>query len=166
MTLIVEDGTGLETAESYVSTTEADTYFENLSNLTWVGTTAVKESALRKATTYLDTTYSWIGIIYTTEQALGWPRTGVYDKEGRDIKESVPTLIKQAAYELALASLSEELVQNTSSSNYVKKEKVGELEVEYRTDAPTDRMYKFTDRLLSGLYIAKQGSMSVGVYRA
>lgn len=166
MTLTVEDGTGLENAESYASVAEANTYFTNLSNASWTGTDAVKEAALRKATQYLDSTYNWAGIIYSTTQSLGWPRTNIYDKEGRDLKESVPTKIKNATFELALASLSDDLVAIQSNEKYIKREKVGELEVEYRDNAPTDRQYKYVDRILDGLYSKKLGSSNVGVIRA
>lgn len=166
MTLTVEDGTGITDAESYVSVAETDTYFTNLSNANWTGTDAVKEAALRKATEFLDATYTWKGTIYSKEQSLGWPRTGVYDQEGRDLKESVPLSLKRATFELALASLSADLVTIQNNSNYVKREKVGELEVEYRNNAPVDRQYKYVDRLLDGLYSKKLGSSNVGVIRA
>lgn len=166
MALEVEDGTGKDDAESYASVAETDTYFSNLGNTAWTGTTATKEAALRKATQYLDATYNWIGYIYITTQTLGWPRTSVFDREGRDLKESVPLRVKRATYELALASLSGDLIQISDSSKYVKSEQVGSLAVTYRDDAPIDRNYRFADRLLSGLYTTKNGGGSKSLVRA
>ena len=82
MSLIVEDGTGKVDAESYQSVSAADTYFSNVGNSLWTGSTAVKEAALRKATIYLDSTYQWQGSIFSLEQSLNWPRLGVYDYQG------------------------------------------------------------------------------------
>lgn len=165
MTLSVEDGTGKDDADSYVAVAEADTYFTNKGITSWTGTTAVKEAALRKATQYLDATYLWRGKIFSLTQTLGWPRTSIYDREGRDLKESVPVKLKEAAYELALLSLSAELVVSLDNSAYVKSEQVGSLAVTYRDDAPTDRKYPLIDRLLSGLYASKIGGGNRTVMR-
>jgi hypothetical protein len=168
MTLIVEDGTGLPNAESYVSVAEADTYFTSLGNPAWAADTAAKEVALRKATQYLDDTYQWKGKLVSDTQALGWPRTGVYDSEGRDISDSVPVKLKKAAFELALTSITTPLVEDLTNAAFVKREKVGELEVEYQAGAPTARQFTLVERLLSGLYTStgSGGSLNVGVIRA
>lgn len=166
MTLTVEDGTGLANAESYISVTDTDTYFTNVGNASWTGTTAVKEAALRKATQYLDATYSWIGSILDDDQALGWPRVGVTDKDGRDLEDQVPVLIERATAELALASLSEDLLSNTDNSDYVKREQIEGLEVEYFGGAPTGKEYKYVDRLLSSLYTSKSGGSTIKLVRA
>jgi hypothetical protein len=158
MALVVEDGTGKADAESYVSVADTDTYFSDRNITTWTGTDAVKEAALRKATEYLDATYSWAGSgVVETTQALGMPRKDLYDNEARDISETVPTGLKRATMELALASLSAELLPNQTNSDYVKKEKVGTLEIEYMDNAPARKMYLLANRLLSGLYLTKVG---------
>jgi hypothetical protein len=166
MTLIVEDGTGKVDAESYLSTAAADTYFSNLGNSSWTGSTAVKEAALRKATTYLDSTYRWAGEIFSVEQSLNWPRISVYDSQGRDLSETVPTLLKNACAELALISLTETLVPIVDSANYIKREKVGSLEVEYKDNSPSTKQFIFVDRLLSDLYVSKSGNSNVTLVRA
>jgi len=159
MVLIVEDGTGKSDAESYASVVEADAYFTSLNNASWTGDDVTKEAALRSATSYLDATYTWNGYIYSDDQALGFPRTSIYDKEGRDLSESVPINVKKATYELAVAALSGDLVENINSSDYVKREKVGSLEVEYSDARPTGSgtQYSLADRFLSGLYSQKLG---------
>ena len=157
MTIVVEDGTGLSNANAYVSVAAADTYFSDLNNASWTGSTAVKEAAIRKATKYLDATYNWIGTILSTTQALNWPRTGVTDSQGRDLEDQVPQAVVDACCELALLSFTDDLVNVTSNSDYIKREKVGELEVEYADGAPIDREYRYVDRLLAGLFNSKSG---------
>ena len=65
MALIVEDGTGVSGAESYISVVDADDYHTNHGNTSWGSAdTTAKEIALRKASEYLDGKYGkrWLGI--------------------------------------------------------------------------------------------------------
>jgi hypothetical protein len=165
MTLVVEDETGLDNAESYLSIADADTYHSNRGNSAWTGSTAVKEAALRKATEYLDLTYSWKGDIFSTTQALNWPRTGISDSQGRELDYTVPQKIKDATAELALASLSSDLLEIQDNSNYIKREKVEGLEVEYKDGSPTGKQYLLVDRMLSGLYSTSYGGSTVKLDR-
>jgi hypothetical protein len=85
MTLIVEDGTGLTTANSYVSEAEADAYFEIVPAYSdvWAAYTATeKENLLRMATRVLDARTSWEGHKQVDESALRWPRKHVRDRDG------------------------------------------------------------------------------------
>jgi hypothetical protein len=77
VSLIVEDGTGLATAESYVAVADADAYHTAQGHSTWTGATSLKEQALRRATSYVDRRYRWRFYGYRTHgrlQALEWPR--------------------------------------------------------------------------------------------
>lgn len=162
MAFVVEDGTGLTTANSYLSVSDADDYHTDLGQSDWTGTDAVKESALRKATKYLDSTYVWAGTIKSTTQSLNWPREGVVDSEGRDLDNQVPSKIKDATAELALLSLSGDLVTTTTNSDYVKREKIeGAVEVEYSASAPIGRQYRAVDRILNDIYTDKIGQSSM-----
>lgn len=165
MALVVETGAGLSNAESYLSVTDADTYHTNRGNSAWTGSSTVKESALRKATQYLDVTYNWKGDIKSTTQALNWPRDNVIDSNGRTFDDTVPQKIKDATAELALASLSADLLTVTSNSDYVKREKVGELEIEYKDGAPVGREYNLVSRILNGMYNSKVGGNTVNLAR-
>ncbi len=165
MTLIVETGSGLENAESYLSVADCDIYHEAMNNSSWTGSTSNKEAALRKATQYLDSTYEWIGSIYSLEQALSWPRTNVYDAQGRDLANSVPVKLKNACAELALAALSADLVVITDNSNFVKREKVEGLEIEYVSGAPIDRQYRLVDKLLMDLFTSKTNGSTAKLLR-
>ena len=139
--------------DSYISVAEADTYWANRNNSVWAdAATPDKEAALRESTVYLDGHYAWIGVIEDTDQVLGWPRTGAVDNEGRTLSD-VPTKVEDAEAELALQSLSGALVPALSQDDVrTKKEKVGEIEVEYFDNSKIGRVYNFVDLLLTGLY--------------
>jgi hypothetical protein len=165
MALIVEDGTGLSNSNSYLSVADADTYHTTLLNSAWTGSNSVKEAALRKATNYLDESFAWVGTIKSLSQALNWPRTNAHDSQGRDVSNSVPVKIKNAVAELALLSLTEDLSPTISNSNYIKREKVGEIEVEYQSGAPISNQYPKISKLLSDLYVYRNGGNSVKLVR-
>src|ERR1700756_1371902 len=79
MSLIVEDGTGLANAESYISVADATTFHNNRNNTAWAAlTTAVQEACLRKATDYMIAKYRmrWLGRRVLITQAVDWPRVG------------------------------------------------------------------------------------------
>jgi hypothetical protein len=60
MTLIVEDGSGVYGANSYVTISEADAYFLNRGNTSWAditATTQLKEEALIRATDFIERKY-------------------------------------------------------------------------------------------------------------
>lgn len=107
MALIVEDGTGLATAQSYISAADASTYHTAHGNTAWTGTDAVKEAALVRATAWLDGRYlsRWPGVRYTSTQALEWPRAGAVDCDGNELSAMVPAALKNALCEAALKEL-------------------------------------------------------------
>ena len=109
-TLVVEDGTGLASANSYISLADANTYFEARRNpATWTeADDAAREQALRVGTDYLDAKYGdmWVGIRNTKTQALDWPRALAYDLDGYPIEtDEVPKRLKHATAEMALRYL-------------------------------------------------------------
>ncbi len=149
MALVVEDGTGLATAESYISVADADTRHSNLGNTAWTGTTAVKEAALRKATEYIEQRYRlrWKGVRVISTQALSWPRTAAMVDGYESGYNSVPTEIANACADLALKSLSETL--NADQTRAVIREKVGPLETEYSEFSPQANRYPAIDGMLA-----------------
>lgn len=110
MALVVEDGSGLPNADSYITIEEADAYlakygFDDDSN--WSSATdAEKEDAIRRATQeYLEGIYynCWRGSVRTYSQKLSWPRVGAHDDAGRVIGGTeVPDPIKEACAMVAL----------------------------------------------------------------
>lgn len=110
MALIVEDGTVVAGAESYISVADANTYFTaHGAPATWTGAEEVKETALRMATQFLDATYGgrWKGERFDEDQVLDWPRDSV-EIDGELVEETpLPTVLKHACAELAHRHLTE-----------------------------------------------------------
>lgn len=109
-TFVVEDGTGLETANAYESVAEADAYHDNYGTAaersTWTASSnSDKEDAIREATRFLDLSYSqrWRGARRSKEQRLDHPRIRVIDSDGwaRD-SDAVQQEVKDATSIVAL----------------------------------------------------------------
>lgn len=157
MSLIVDDGTGLSTAESYISVADADTYIAAYkgADATWdAATDATKEIAARQATQYLDGFYSWKGVTLTSTQALDWPRTGVYD-ERDGLIEGIPTDLENATAEVMfLIVTGVTIIENVDRSKQTTREKVDVIEVEYESGASVQPSFPTVGRLLSGLTVS------------
>ena len=158
MSLIVEDGTGLATAESYCSTAFADTYHINRGNGTWATITpAQKEEALRRATDYMQQVYHgrWLGYRKTATQALDWPRLLVKNDDAYAYSSyyldtnSVPVIVQNALAELAWKAAQGELAPDLSQK--VIREKIDVIEVEYSPNGVQYTRYRAIDNLLSSL---------------
>lgn len=152
MSFTVEDGTVVSGANSYVSVAYADTYHDDRSNASWANiNTAQKQSALIKATDYIEQTYElrWIGWRISEIQPLSWPR-GFHDPDLYDtayeISGEIPDKIKQAVCLLALESISSDL--NPTQGRNVKREKVDVIEVEYQDGAKIGKTRPAIDGLL------------------
>jgi hypothetical protein len=149
MTLVVEDGSGISTAESYISVAAAGTRHTNLGNTAWTGTDAAKESALRRATAHMEQAYRtrWKGTRLTRAQALSWPRYGAI-ADGWDVPSTeVPTDVANACADLALKALADELAPDVT--RVAIREKVGPLEREYSPYSPQSPQYRAVDLALA-----------------
>ena len=159
MALIVEDGTGLSDAESFLSVADADSYFSKHGEPSaWTAaTTAAKEAALRLATQYLCTVYHqrWKSVRTYEEQALDWPRAWMDDDDGYSIdSDELPQRLKDATAEMSLRSLSATLLPDVDNPGAIKRErvKVGPIEdeVEYTSGGKSQLIrYRLVDLLLA-----------------
>lgn len=96
MAITVEDGSIVTNANSYISVADAQTYLDDRAKVV-----TVTEALLHQAMGELNA-QSWKGIIVDTDQELSWPRSGVYDCDGRYVDvESVPGEIGYAQAFLA-----------------------------------------------------------------
>jgi hypothetical protein len=113
MAIIVEDGTGLANANSFISVAGADAYWAEVTTPTlWSSaSTPEKEAALVQATRYMEKRFGtrYKGSRASSAQALAFPRTGLYDETGEAIT-GLPTSIARACAEYALASRSNPLI--------------------------------------------------------
>lgn len=168
MSLIVEDGSIVTGAESYITVAEASTYHSNRGNAAWAALTsdAVREQCLRKATDYMEQAYRsrWQGYRTGETQALSWPRYDV-TVEGYDVdSDVVPAAVKNACAELALKAATAELLADQSQA--VLSEKVGEIEVAYDKASPQRTRYPAIEAMLA-LYLATGGGgISMGIVRS
>ena len=129
---IVEDGTGVSDANSYVSVGAADAYFSIRNNL-WSGDEIAKQSALIKATDYIDAKYHKLpGQKLKASQSLLWPRVGLPQSI-----TGMPIQLIKATFEYAFIALTQgslaPLPQYVDSGKVlsVSKKRVGPLEISY-----------------------------------
>lgn len=135
--IVVEDGTGLATAEAYASVAEATAYWAARPHLplatAWAAATApVKEGAIRDAATYLDGRWGalFVGARLISTQALEWPREPI----GTEVVPSgIPQALRAASAELAARALDGGLVIEGSATGAIKRDKVGDAETEFDT---------------------------------
>lgn len=164
MSIIVEDGTGLMDANSYVSVEYADDYFAMRGNPTWNALSeADKEFALVNATDYIDQRWSCFkGELLNPYQALMFPRT---------LWEGIPANLKRACCEYAVIATERPLwfIPEVDESGFAvqeRKEKVGPIEesVKYAvgeysgsTARTTFLSFPKADQLMSGYICNTQG---------
>ncbi len=93
-------------ANTYATLAEANAYHTaRLHNEEWTAaavTDDTKNAALLWATRTLDDMFQWVGRKQSKEQALDWPRYGVYDDENYYVDQlTIPKRLKEAQSELA-----------------------------------------------------------------
>lgn len=164
MSLVVEDGSGLSNAESYVSVADCDAYFVARGSTVWTASlpasTTTKEIALRLATQALEVTYygRWLGQRINQTMSLSWPRYGVCDPDGYELSSSaVPQRIKDATCELALRQVNgDTLIPDVSEPGDIEAESVtvGPISVstEYAGGKSQTPQYSIVDGLV-GPYV-------------
>jgi len=145
MPLIIEDGTGVVDANSYVTTDEFKTYA--LARGITVPSDAEIDVALLKAIDYLEIKPCYAGYKINEEQSLAFPR---------DAFTGIPKNLKIAQIRLAIAVLEGvDLLPIISgnSSDYVIREKVGPIETEYASGSQFSGQATFiaVDALLAAL---------------
>lgn len=148
MAFTVEDGSVVAGANSYASLADAATFHTDRANTAWTGADAVKQSALIRATDYIEQKYAnrWKGSPTDVDQSLSWPRYAVADNVDSD---EIPERLKQAVCILALEALSADL--NPVLGRAVKREKVDVIEVEYMDSALPEKSRPAIDGLLAPL---------------
>jgi len=159
MAIIIEDGTGLSTAESYISVADATTYLDNRgkSGFSSLATDALREQALRKATDYMEQKWrlKWTGLKNSTTQALSFPRTNCKYQDtaqGQFFVDNnvVPPEVGEACAELAELSITEDF--NVILDRQTKREKIDVLEVEYVGNESQEKTYRAIERIVAQFF--------------
>jgi len=175
MSLIVENGTGLADAESYISVADASAYHDKRGNTTWADMSEPEmEQSLRRATDYLVQVYRlrWNGTRVNSVQSLDWPRAFVlredfnysgingYTTIGGNYyypSNVVPNEVKNACAEMALKASAGELSPDIEQR--VTKEKIDVIEVTYSEYGVQYTTYRAIDNMLSP-FLGMGGSLS------
>lgn len=165
MALVVEDGTGLADAESYISEAEADIFHEKRGNTAW-DKVLDKEAALRKATDYMQGKYAgkWSGYRTTLTQALDWPRTNVRLKDSSSYhlyyaSDVVPIAVKRACALLALRAASGTLLADQGQKKVSVT--VGPISTTYDTSSPVTTKYLEVDNMLEPYFTVSGGGITL-----
>ena len=106
MAIIVENGTIVSGANSYITVSGVDNYCSAMGYTDWSTATAgTKETALLKAMRYIDG-LKWKGIKYTQDQYTSWPRDEVYDIDDRLVAyNTIPIKVIESVCEACVLSL-------------------------------------------------------------
>ena len=159
MSLVVEDGTGLSTAESYASVSAADTRLAALGQTLWATdmTTTEKEQALRRATQFMLQAYrsNWKGHRINSTQALDWPRAYVVIDGWYQDSDEVPATVANACIDLALKAAAGDL--NEDLERAVTSEQIGPIKTTYSEHSPQRKRFPSIDMALAP-YLMGSGS--------
>lgn len=154
--MIVEDGTGVPGADSYVTLEFADGYFSSRGLSAWDGLDAeVKEQSLVRATDFIDNVFQWLGKRRSESQPLRFPRSGLRDYEGAEVT-GIPVGLMQAVCDAALiVSGGAELFHTGDANGDIVSEKIGELAFTYskpEKGTAGSTLYDSINTRLRGLY--------------
>lgn len=139
--MVVEDGTGLSNADSFVSVAYADTYFTTRGVSAWASLTN-KEALLIKATDYIEAVYSesWKGVTLNDTQSLSFPRI-------IDDATVYPDRLLKAVCELALKANSGDLLVDVEQRTI--EEKIDVITVKYAEYSDQKTQYSMVYGLIS-----------------
>lgn len=142
MPLTVETGTGNTGANSYVSVSDFNSR-NSLRGAQLTGDNGTAEQVLLIAMDYIES-LDYIGYKKTQEQALQWPRTDVYIDGYAFSDSAIPMSLVNAQCEVALA-IDAGNSPIADVGRETKREKVGDIEVEYMDTAKADVVRRSVD---------------------
>lgn len=151
--MIVEDGTGKENANSYVTIAEATEYFTASNDEVWLALSEdAQKAGLIRATRYIDMRYGPVltGTPKTSTQALFYPANDAVNVYGYT-ETGVPRYAKVAVMEAARAEQDEPLFAVDDKSERVSEFSAGSLSVKMSGLAPTGKVIEAVDRAISRL---------------
>jgi hypothetical protein len=138
MALNPEDGTGVAGADSLVSLARAREIADQLGLAGFPAEDPAAEAALRRGSLWLSSYYRWKGErVKGRGQGQAFPRSGAKDGEGLDIpSDEVPVEVERATVYAAIAEAAQAgvLTPEITPGTIAEMEKVGPLQVKYRTD--------------------------------
>ncbi len=166
MTLTVETGAGLSSADAYISVASHTAMLASwypAEEAAWTAlTTAVQESMIRQATRFIDR-HAFVGQIDDDDQALSWPRSNAVDNDGRAIDTgTIPAAIPLATSEaVRVLSASGDIAPELARGGKIVQETVGPLSVTYAPGAPARSTYSTITDTLRPLIRRRRGYVRV-----
>jgi|TARA_B100000073_G_scaffold242468_1_gene203421 hypothetical protein len=162
-------------ANSYVTLTEANLYFETVpDSTTWDNkSNDQKTRALIAATRWIDS-FVYFGDRCDQGQALKFPRNNYQVDDVELACTTIPNNIKYAQYELAraLANDTDAITGNVGTNGNIAEAKLGDLEVKYNTASqgagPVNNImdvYPWLQSYLGSYMIGGAGSFQMRVVR-
>jgi len=143
---------GSPTADSYATVAEGDAYHDtSLFATGWTGAVlADKERALKMATRLLDSYYTWLGQRTFSDQALGFPRTGLF-RDTTIVVDSatIPPEIRNATAEFGKFLLANDPnQQNEAAAQGITKIKVSTIELTFKDVIESKSIPDFIDLMI------------------
>ena len=162
--LIVEDGSIVADANSYVTYDYALAYHALRGNSAWAAASdADQQYAIIRATQAVDSIYKgkWKGepTEYGTQE-LEWPRSGVTVGSTSIDDDVIPAAIKKAVCEAALRELASpgSMTPDLDRGGEIKRVKADVVEVEYMDGANSTTTFTAIDGLLADLVTGTSAS--------
>lgn len=162
--LIVEDGSIVADANSYIAYDYALAYHALRGNSAWAAASdADQQYAIIRATQAVDSIYKgkWKGepTEYGTQE-LEWPRSGVAVGSANIDDNVIPAAIKKAVCEAALRELASpgSMTPDLDRGGEIKRVKADVVEVEYMDGANSTTTFTAIDGLLADLVTGTSAS--------
>lgn len=187
VTVIVENGTNIANANSYLSVANFKIYAD-AHGLSYAGKTDDQiGSALIRATAWIDATYRarWPGVRTYSTQTLQWPRkegiyvygtfypntylTTVTDAEGVIIAiNAIPSVLVSATAEAAYREVVTpgSLAPDMARGGAIKSVSAGSVAVEWFGAAPAETTFSVIDGLLSSILTSVNNGYTARAVRA
>lgn len=146
-TIVIEDGSQVAGANSYATEAELTTYATDR-GVTISGTASV---LLVQAMDYIESR-NYQGFKASSTQPLVWPRYGVMVDGYQLASDEIPQLLKDAQLETAISIDSGDNPTATIGRT-TKREKLGDLELEYADSASAGNTYRAINSKLSKLLV-------------
>ena len=154
MALVIEDGTQVAGANSYVTSTEIEAY----ADARGVTLTTDAEILAIKAMDFIES-QTYLGTKYTSTQALQWPREGVYIDGYEVAVTDIPQELKNAQMAAAL-SIDSGTDPLSSVERGIKMQQVGDLKVEYDEDGASVSISRSINAAMRKLLAGGSGGFS------
>jgi hypothetical protein len=158
---LVEDGSGLGNATSYVSVAEADDILAvNIhADADWVNIDdEIKEKLLSWASQYIDTKARWRGEKTVETSALRWPRKGVRDRDNIELADDVvPRQLKIAVSALATWLVDRDPSVVEAGQGGISRIKADVIEIEFTEGQVVTELPKYLHALIDGLGFISTG---------